>query len=160
MIFDKEEFAELLKRAKGDRSINQYALHSGVSAAHISRLMRCLLDASPNPNTIEALADKAYNDVSYNDLMLAAGHISREKESDWNSELPELTEKEERDIMKDLEDMVNNLDSESGYAAFDGQSIDDLDKEDRELLLSSLENSLRLAKRMAKQKFTPKKYRK
>lgn len=77
MVFNKKEFAELLTKAKGDRSINQYALHSGVSAAHISRLMRGLLDAPPNPNTIESLADKAYNNVTYDDLMQAAGHITK-----------------------------------------------------------------------------------
>jgi len=55
--------------------------------------------------------------------------------------------------------MINNLDTKDGYAAYDGHSMDDMDEEDRELLKASLENSLRLAKRMAKQKFTPKKYR-
>jgi hypothetical protein len=35
-----------------------------------------------------------------------------------------------------------------------------LDNESKELLRISLENSMRLAKQMAKKKFTPKKYRK
>lgn len=71
----------------------------------------------------------------------------------------ELTEKDEKNIQKDLEQMLNNLSSDSGYAASDGNTISDLDEEDRELLVSSLEQSLRIAKRLAKQKFTPKKYR-
>lgn len=79
MTFDKERFADLLKEAKGNRSINQYSLHSGVSAAHISRLMRGLLDTPPNPSTIESLADKAYNNITYNDLMHAAGHITKDE---------------------------------------------------------------------------------
>lgn len=74
-MFDKKNFAFLLKQAKGDRSINQYALHSGISAAHISRLLRELLDTPPSPETIKLLADKAMNDVTYNDLMKAAGHL-------------------------------------------------------------------------------------
>lgn len=80
--------------------------------------------------------------------------------SDWDSKLPDLTEKDERDLAKDLEKMINNLESGEGYSQFGGQSIEDMDEEDKELIIASLENSMRLAKRMAKQKFTPKKYRK
>lgn len=79
------------------------------------------------------------------------------EETNWN---PELNEKDERDIAKDLEKIIHNLSEKDGYSHFGGQEIDDLDEEDKELLKQSLENSLRLAKRMAKQKFTPKKYRK
>ena len=74
-------------------------------------------------------------------------------------DLPELTEKDERDIAKDLKDIINNL-STDGYAQFDGRSIEDLDEDDKELLIASLENSMKLAKRLAKDKFTPKKYKK
>lgn len=55
--------------------------------------------------------------------------------------------------------MISGLNSKDGYAAFDGQVLDDMDEEDKELLISALENSLKVAKRVAKQKFTPKKYR-
>lgn len=72
----------------------------------------------------------------------------------------ELTEKDERDIQKELQNLIDGLNNEDGLAAFDGQTLDDMDEEDKELLIASLENSLRLAKRLAKQKFTPKKYRK
>lgn len=113
--------------------------------------------------------ERGYTDPSHDDIKLlsealkcSADYIlgnTENKKSDWNPELPELTAKDERDIAKDLEEMLNNLNSEDGYAAFDGRSMEDMDEEDKELLIASLENSLRLAKRMAKQKFTPKKYR-
>jgi transcriptional regulator with XRE-family HTH domain len=74
--------------------------------------------------------------------------------------LPELTAKDERDVKKELQKMIDDLNNQNSYAAYDGQTINDMDEEDRELLIASLENSLRLAKRLAKQKFTPKKYRK
>lgn len=80
-------------------------------------------------------------------------------ESAWNSKLPELTTKDERDVAIDLEKMINNLEPDGAYSQFGGQSIEEMDVEDRELLIASLENSMRLAKRLAKQKFTPKKYR-
>jgi transcriptional regulator with XRE-family HTH domain len=82
---------------------------------------------------------------------------SEKKEETFN---PELTEKDERDIKKELQKMIDGLNNKGSYAAFDGQTLDDMDDEDRELLIASLENSLRLAKRIAKQKFTPNKYRK
>jgi len=75
-----------------------------------------------------------------------------------NNVLPALTDKDERDIAKDLEKIINNL-STDVYAHFDGRSIDELDDEDKDLLIASFENSMGLAKRLAKEKFTPKKYR-
>ncbi|MCL6616294.1 MAG: helix-turn-helix domain-containing protein [Anoxybacillus ayderensis] len=74
--------------------------------------------------------------------------------------LPALTEKDDRDIQKELEKIIKGLKTGNGFAAFGGMDIDELDEEDRELLVASLENSLRLAKRIAKEKFTPKKHRK
>ncbi|MED4542767.1 helix-turn-helix transcriptional regulator, partial [Lysinibacillus sphaericus] len=74
---------------------------------------------------------------------------------------PKLTEKDEQSIQVELQKMLEGL-SKMGHASFDGRTLDELSEEeleDRELLISSLENSLRLAKRVAKQKFTPKKYR-
>lgn len=73
--------------------------------------------------------------------------------------IDELNSKDERDIQKELQKMIDGLDSKSSYAAFDGGTFDGMEDEDRELLIASLENSLRLAKRLAKQKFTPNKYR-
>ncbi|MFA1819042.1 helix-turn-helix domain-containing protein [Virgibacillus oceani] len=70
----------------------------------------------------------------------------------------DLTEKDEKSIQKELEDMLHNI-GDSGFAASDGNTLDEMDPEDRELLIASLEQSLRIAKRVAKQKFTPKKYR-
>lgn len=79
-----------------------------------------------------------------------------EEEANDHPGAPAFTPKEERDIAKDLERIMSDL--ESGEAlAFHGEPIDE---ESKELLRISLENSMRLAKQMAKQKFTPKKYRK
>ncbi len=81
-LFNKERFAELLNKAKGDRSINKYAEETDVSAAHISRFLRNMIDAPPTPETISKFSSKAYNEVSYRDLMVAAGHISIREQSD------------------------------------------------------------------------------
>jgi len=71
-------------------------------------------------------------------------------------ELSALSPKEERDIARDLERMLSNLESQEAMSFYDGEP---LDEESKELLRISLENSMRLAKQMSKKKFTPKKYR-
>jgi hypothetical protein len=78
--FDTISFSILLEKAKGDRSINQYANTIGVSAAHISRLLRKLIKAPPAPETINKFSSGAYNGVTYSELMLAAGHINDDTE--------------------------------------------------------------------------------
>lgn len=70
-----------------------------------------------------------------------------------NDALPALTPKDERQIAKDLENIVDSL---NGAAAM---SDDPEDEEDREMLKAALLQAMTLSKRLAKKKFTPKKYR-
>ena len=70
---------------------------------------------------------------------------------------PDLTEKDERDIERRLSAMIADLNGPTDGLMFDGEPIDD---ETRQLLEVSLRNQLEISKRIAKQKFTPKKYRK
>lgn len=84
--FNQEEFAVLLDRAKGDRSINQFANETDVSAAHISRFLRQMIASPPTPETISKFAGKSHNEVTYHDLMTAAGHIARFVDTDENRE--------------------------------------------------------------------------
>ena len=63
-----------------------------------------------------------------------------------------LTEKDERDIARDLERIMNDLESNEALA-FYGEPMDE---ETKQLVRLSLEHSMRLAKEMAKKKFTPK----
>jgi gamma-glutamylcysteine synthetase len=79
-----------------------------------------------------------------------------EEKKNNDNDFPTLTPKDEREIAKDLEAMLNSLDNKNGMAAYN----DPEDEEDRELLKASLLTSMRLAKQIAKKKFTPKKYRK
>lgn len=100
----------------------------------------------PDPETLAKLAD--IYDVSTDYLL---GRTDKKHYYD-------LTEKDEKEIQKDLEKMMEGLNDQSGYSKYnDGEPMSD---EDRELLKMSIENSIRLAKQLAKKKFTPKKYRK
>ena len=67
-----------------------------------------------------------------------------------------LNQKDEKDIAKKMDNLIEQIDTQDALM-FDGEP---LDEESKELLKVSLENSLRMAKVIAKQKYTPKKYRK
>lgn len=99
----------------------------------------------PTPETLKKLSEIFNVSVDY---LLGNTVASTEKK-----ELPSLTQKDEREIARDLQNMIDSLD---GAAAM-GDAEDD---EDRELLRASLETAMRLSKRIAKKKFTPKKCRK
>ncbi|MFP3512984.1 helix-turn-helix transcriptional regulator [Peribacillus sp. SIMBA_075] len=104
-------------------------------------------NVSPKSETLNKVAD--YFDVS-TDYLLDRTDKKR---------FDDLTENEEKDIQKELQELINGLNNKGAYAGFDGQTLDELDDEDRELLIASLENSLRLAKRIIKQKSASRKDR-
>ncbi|MCC2430886.1 helix-turn-helix transcriptional regulator [Bacillus paranthracis] len=83
--------------------------------------------------------------------------LGRENSSIPSNTLSELTKKEERDIARDLERTLEDLNNSEDALMFDGEPIDD---DTKELIRMSLEKSMRMAKKMAKQKFTPNKYKK
>lgn len=68
-----------------------------------------------------------------------------------------LNKKDERDIEKALSSTLEQLENVQEGLMFDGEILDD---ETRELLIASLERSMRLAKKIAKDKYTPNKYKK
>lgn len=72
--------------------------------------------------------------------------------SSKNDDLPELTAKDEREIESDLEDMMHSVAS----ASCEG----DDDFEDIEAFKAAVKVAMVQAKRIAKKKYTPKKYRK
>ncbi|MFU0790709.1 MAG: helix-turn-helix transcriptional regulator [Virgibacillus proomii] len=101
----------------------------------------------PSSAKLEKVAD--YFDVSTDYLL---GRTNKKRYYD-------LTEKDEREIQKELKKVINGEDVDNAFAAFDGKVLDELSEEDRELLIASWENTLRLTKRLAKKKFTPYKHR-
>lgn len=104
-------------------------------------------NSTPGINKLQAVAD--YFDVSVDYLL---GRTDKKRYYD-------LTEKDEKEVDKELERILNSVESNFGFAAFDGKTPDETDKEDYEMYVSALRNALRMHKRLAKKKFTPKKYR-
>lgn len=110
-------------------------------------------ESSPSVDKLKKVAD--YFNVS-TDYLLGREYKGTEVLNESTKDLPALSPKDERDIAKDLGRTLANLESNEALA-FEGEP---LTEEDRELLKISLENSMRLAKQLAKKKFTPKKYKK
>lgn len=90
-----------------------------------------------------------YFDVSVDYLL---GRSDKKRYWDW-------TDKDERDIQKKLQELINSVSDDEGFAMFDGGSIDELDEDTRKALIVSLESALRFSKILAKKRFTPKKHR-
>lgn len=101
----------------------------------------------PNGANLEKVAD--FFNISVDYLL---GRTDKKRYYD-------LTDKDELSIQRELKKIIDGEDVDNAFAAFDGRILEELDAEDRELLIASWENTLRLTKRMAKQKFTPNKYR-
>lgn len=70
---------------------------------------------------------------------------------------PKLNRKEERDIQKELTQWKEEFEKGSLQMKLDGNEIDE---EVKQFILDNMENTLILARLKAKEKFTPKKYRK
>jgi transcriptional regulator with XRE-family HTH domain len=126
---------------------NEFAKKIGVSNVVLSRYESG--ERKPDYETLEKIAD--YFEVT-TDYLLGR---TDSKKSDWNSKLPELTAKDEKDIAKKLENILSEMENDSAIT-FDGEPMDETT---RELVRAQIESNLQFAKQMAKKKFTPKKYR-
>ena len=157
---------EYIKKIREEKnlSLNQLALYSGVSAAHLSRIERGLRE--PSPEILRKIA--AALKVSYEELMKVAGYLDEKSTITTVTDLenrqvenhewqPKLTEKDKKDIAKTLEEWMKDLTSSEGLAFFNGEPVDE---ETKEYLKDSFEMILKHARLMNKKKYTPKKYRK
>lgn len=124
-------------RLEHNLSQKEFAKIAGVSDKAVSTWENGTKE--PRMGTIQKIAD--FFGIKKSDII-----------EDNDDDLPELTEKDEREIESDLEDMMNSMAS----AACEG----DDDFEDVEAFKSAIKVAMVQAKRIAKKKYTPKKYQK
>lgn len=137
------------RRKELKMSVDQLAEKLGKNRATVYRYEGDEIDNMPL-SVLEPLAEALQVSEAY---LMGWEEI---KETPKNQPYYALNEKDERDIAKMLQEMMDGLGSGNQAFSFMGEPMDE---EDRELLRISLENTLRMSKQMAKKKFTPKKYR-
>lgn len=137
---------ENIKKARKQANLTQVELSklTNLSRSYIGDIEKDRYN--PSLSTLKAIA-KATNQPL--DTILT--------DNDINNNEPTLTSRDEKDIKKKLDEALASIDSEA--LMFDGEPVE-MDTETKELLKASLENSIRLAKTLAKKKYTPKKYQK
>jgi transcriptional regulator with XRE-family HTH domain len=117
-------------------------------------------------NGISQMPDEALKKLSsiFNvsiDYILNNQNLKTDNKKDVSSDAeyhPTLTERDEKDIQKRLTAILEDIDNQDTVAMYNGG--EKMDDATRELMKASLENTIRIAKIKAKEKFTPKKYRK
>lgn len=139
-----------LKELRAEKGVSQQqlAMHLGISRSTVA--MWETEKSIPDATTLNELAD--YFQCSIDHLM---GRDDLPLKNDVSSE-PAMSPRDERDIQRRLKAALGDLEGETSALMFDGEPLDD---ETRELLIASLERTIRQAKIMAKEKYTPKKYR-
>lgn len=149
---------EIIKNYRNSHSLSMDAFseRSGISKAYIS-----LLEKNKHPKTGKEIAPSLQcikqaadgMNMDFNELfsMLDCNVAV-------NTPNSSLTEKDNRDIAKDLENIMRKLDSsEDGPASYDGKDIPD---DDREMFAAQLEIMLRRLKTINKEKYNPNKNKK
>lgn len=154
-MFNSELLIQLIRNAQGNRSLNQFSQGCGIDSGNLSRILNNKNKQAPKPETLRRIANNAYNGVTYEGLMDAAGHISLEGSEKPASEAV-LSVKDEHDIEKKIqllkEDILNNPDG----LMLSGNPVSE---EAIESIIEALSFGIRQAK-IVNKKYTPKKYRK
>ena len=150
-------FNTIFKQLRQNKNLTQEDIAKSLKVGKSTISMWENGNREPNFEMLEAIAD--YFNVNM-DILLDRKPTPTAHNVPYSPEpnLPQLNARDERDVQKKLAAMLNDLADEQGLAYYNGG--EPMSDEQKEIMRVSLENSIRLAKQMAKQKFTPKKYRK
>ncbi|MCT8978689.1 helix-turn-helix domain-containing protein [Clostridium sp. CX1] len=147
------ELIRLLKLAQGDRSLNAFARHADVSPGNLSRIMK---GQKPSPEVLKKLASKAHNDISYEQLMIAAEYIDTnlpiseelKKNNDTLNSNESSSIDEKYPIVTDVEKAMEVIMSQQGLM-LKGELLTD---EDKIILANSIQNGFKLAEELRKKR--------
>lgn len=136
-----EVLSDLIKKAQGERSLNQFALHAGIDAGHLSRIINKKVNSAPTPSTLKKIAEHALGSVTYHELMLAAGYL------DADINYSEVTDEEigaRNKKSKEEPDFIKNLAHDLEHILIETKIIspaDDLSEHDYKTILKFLESN-------------------
>ncbi|MCI9191757.1 MAG: helix-turn-helix transcriptional regulator [Lachnospiraceae bacterium] len=147
-------------RSNNDLSMDEFAKRCSLSKGYISMIENEINPRNNKPiaPTLPSLSKiAAAMNMELEDLLKIMDGKQKVSLVDEKEE-PKLTEKDNRDIKKDLDSIMDKLKSgDNGPASYDG---DALSPEAMELFRDELEIALKRLKIMNKEKYTPKKYKK
>ncbi len=76
--FNTPALAEALKRAKGDRTITQFAHDAGITYQYLSSLLNCKRSKPPMLKTLKMISNVSQNAVDFSELCDICGYDSSE----------------------------------------------------------------------------------
>ena len=144
-------FADTLKRLRLSKGLTQEELANGTGLAKSSISMYESGRRKPSFEVLETFAD--FFNVDMNTLWET--RTSVQSPAPASGDLPDLTPKDEREIMHLMDDMKEKLMQEEGLM-FDGQPAS---PESIQSILDAMQIGMEMAKKRNKAKYTPKKYR-
>ena len=144
-------FADTLKRLRLSKGLTQEELANGTGLAKSSISMYESGRRKPSFEVLEAFAD--FFNVDMNTLWET--RPMEQSPASTSGDLPDLTPKDEREIMHLMDEMKEKLMQEEGLM-FDGQPAS---PESIQSILDAMQIGMEMAKKRNKAKYTPKKYR-
>ena len=136
-------------RLKKELSAKQLAEATSLTPAYLSMLEKGKR-TNPSLDIIQELANALDTTVDY---LLSDDEDLTDKVSKQKND---LTDKDKKDIEKSLDATLKQLEEQDGLM-LSGNPVDD---NDWELIKSAIKTGLEYAKKMNKEKYTPKKYKK
>jgi len=79
-MFDKKQFALLLKKAIGNNSIRNFASQANIDRSHLSKHLNKKFPTPYQPEKLQRIADASEGRVTYEELMMASGYIKSKNE--------------------------------------------------------------------------------
>jgi hypothetical protein len=71
--FNKKILAILIDKAKGDRSLRQFALDCDISYMQLRKLSLCVQENPPRRKLLQKLAQNSFNGIELEDFLFSAG---------------------------------------------------------------------------------------
>jgi len=107
-MFNPDLLIELIKKAQGNRAMFNFAKECNIDSGNLSRILNNKNAHPPKPDTLKKIAANSLSNVTYEDLMKAAGHIPLSEDT-LNDQNIISSKIKENDIEKEIEDLQKRL---------------------------------------------------